>query len=105
MQYAEVELQEALSDALRSVSPRLSNAFVLRNVEDFSVRETADRLGLSVAAVKSRLVRARGRSRQRLRKTATGTGLEFRGVPRSTRLQRERGAKRAIRRMAALSAA
>lgn len=90
MQYAEVELQEVLSDALRSVSPRLSNAFVLRNVEDFSVRETAERLGLSVAAVKSRLVRARGRLRQRLRKTGTGAGLEFRGVPRSSRLQPKR---------------
>src|SRR5215472_1942371 len=92
-QYAEVELREALSDALRSVSPRLTSAFVLRNVEDFSVRETADKLGLSVAAVKSRLVRARGRLRQRLRKAASGGGLELRGVPQS---KKERRGGRAI---------
>jgi RNA polymerase sigma-70 factor (ECF subfamily) len=105
-QYAEVELHEALSDALRSVSPRLSNAFVLRNVEDFSVKETAERLGLSVAAVKSRLVRARARLRQRLRKTARGGGLELRSVRRSTRVQSERGTRRPIGRMtAALTAA
>lgn len=104
-QYAEVELQEALSDALQSVSPRLSNAFVLRNVEDYSVSETAERLGLSVAAVKSRLVRARGRLRQRLRKTATGVGLEFRGAPRSARVAREKRARRPIQATAVFSAA
>lgn len=93
-QYAEVELHEALSEALKGVSPRLSNAFVLRNVEDFTVKETADRLGLSVAAVKSRLVRARGRLRQRLRKTADGGGLEFRGVSRAGRADREKRTRR-----------
>jgi RNA polymerase sigma-70 factor (ECF subfamily) len=81
-QYAEVEPRTARSNALKSVSPRLSNAFVLRNVEDFTVKQTADRLGLSVAAVKSRPVRARGRLRQRLRKTASGGSLELRGLPR-----------------------
>ena len=103
--YAEVELQETLSNALRSVSPRLSHAFVLRNVEDFSVRETAERLGLSVAAVKSRLVRARGRLRQRLRKTATGDGLEFRGVSPSNRPRGEKRPRRPMRTVAALTAA
>lgn len=104
-QYAEVELQEAVSEALRSVSPRLSNAFVLRNVEDFSVKETAERLGLSVAAVKSRLVRARGRLRQRLRKTATGGGLELRRVPRASRVQGAKRLKQTSHRVAALAAA
>jgi RNA polymerase sigma-70 factor, ECF subfamily len=69
-QYADVELQEVLSEALRGLSPRLTNAFVLRNVEDFSVRETAERLGLSVAAVKSRLLRA-PRSKQVHRQSRT----------------------------------
>jgi RNA polymerase sigma-70 factor, ECF subfamily len=104
MQYAEVELQEALSEALRSVSPRLSNAFVLRNLEDFSVKETAERLGLSVAAVKSRLVRARGRLRQRLRKTANGSGLELRGVARASRVPREKRARQSPHRVALAAA-
>jgi len=65
--YARVELREALSRALGGISGRLSDAFVLRNIAELSVRETAAALGLSVAAVKSRLLRARNRLRRRLR--------------------------------------
>ena len=65
--YAEVELHEALDRALESISPRLSYAFLLQSVGDYTVKETAETLGLSVAAVKSRLARARFRLRQRLR--------------------------------------
>ena len=64
--YAEIEFQEILGGALDGLSPRLSTAFVLRNVEDFSAEEMAEMLGLSVAAVKSRLVRARLKLRHRL---------------------------------------
>ncbi len=67
--YAQVELRETLCTALSGISGRLCDAFVLRNVADLSIRETAATLGLSVAGVKSRLLRARGRLRQRLRKT------------------------------------
>ena len=66
--YSQVELRETLLYALSGISGRLSDAFVLRNVADFSVKEIAASLGLSVAAVKSRLLRARSRLRQRLRK-------------------------------------
>jgi RNA polymerase sigma-70 factor (ECF subfamily) len=65
--YAQVELRETLSRALGGISGRLSDAFVLRNVADLSIKETAATLGLSVAGVKSRLLRARCRLRQRLR--------------------------------------
>jgi RNA polymerase sigma-70 factor, ECF subfamily len=67
--YAEQELRETLAQAFESLSPRLCAAFVLRNVEEMSMRETAAVLGLSAAAVKSRVVRARSRLRKRLRKT------------------------------------
>jgi RNA polymerase sigma-70 factor, ECF subfamily len=66
--YAEQELRETLARAFESLSPRLCAAFVLRNVEEMSMRETAAVLGLSAAAVKSRVVRARSRLRKRLRK-------------------------------------
>lgn len=66
--YSQVELRETLLHALSGISARLSDAFVLRNVADLSVREIAGTLGLSVAAVKSRILRARSRLRQRLRK-------------------------------------
>jgi RNA polymerase sigma-70 factor (ECF subfamily) len=39
---------------------------VLRDVEDLSTEETADALGLSVPAVKSRLLRARLQLREKL---------------------------------------
>jgi RNA polymerase sigma-70 factor, ECF subfamily len=68
--YAQVELRETLCAALNGISGRLCDAFVLRNVADLSIRETAATLGLSVAGVKSRLLRARGRLRQRLRKAS-----------------------------------
>ena len=62
-----VELQEQLTGALASISPRLSRALLLQSVGDFTVKETAETLGVSVAAVKSRLARARCRLRRRLR--------------------------------------
>lgn len=65
--YAQLEAQEILHHALSGLSPRLSTAFKLRNVDDLSMRETADMLGLSSSAVKSRLVRARSRLKRRLR--------------------------------------
>lgn len=65
--YAELEAQEILDEALSFLSPRLCRAFRLRNVEDLSMEETAEKLGLSASAVKSRLVRARSRLRRRLR--------------------------------------
>ena len=64
--FAQRELNGILDDALTGLSPRLSAAFYLHNVEDLSIRETAVRLGLSVNGVKSRVSRARSRLRKRL---------------------------------------
>jgi RNA polymerase sigma-70 factor, ECF subfamily len=65
--YAELEAHEIISKALEGLSPGLCSAFLLRNVDELSMRETAEALGLSISAVKSRLVRARSRLRRRLR--------------------------------------
>jgi RNA polymerase sigma-70 factor, ECF subfamily len=65
--YADIETHEIIRRALKGLSPGLYSAFLLRNVDDLSMRETAEALGLSVSAVKSRLVRARSRLRRRLR--------------------------------------
>ncbi|MGH9433032.1 MAG: RNA polymerase sigma factor [Terriglobia bacterium] len=66
--YAEVEFEETLAAALENLGPRLTAAFQLRNVEELSVKETADALGISMSAVKSRLLRARCRLRLRLKR-------------------------------------
>jgi RNA polymerase sigma-70 factor, ECF subfamily len=67
--YAELELRQTLDKALQRLGPRLCTAFLLRNADDHSLKETARMLGLSVSAAKSRLVRARSRLRRRLKRT------------------------------------
>jgi RNA polymerase sigma-70 factor (ECF subfamily) len=67
--YAEVELRRILDRALEGLGPRLCRTFLLRNVEDLTLKDTADVLGLSVSAAKSRLVRARSRLKRRLGRT------------------------------------
>ena len=69
--YAQAELQAELAGALKGISPRLSRALLLQSVGDYTVKETAQTLGVSVAAVKSRLARARCRLRRRLRAKGT----------------------------------
>jgi RNA polymerase sigma-70 factor, ECF subfamily len=56
---ARLETQRILRGALQTLGPALYSAFVLRYVEDFSEREAADILGISVTAEKSRSLRAR----------------------------------------------
>ena len=66
--YEKSELQQLLTEAINTLAPHFRTVFVLRDVEDFSTEETAEMLGLSVPAVKSRLLRARLKLRQRLNK-------------------------------------
>jgi RNA polymerase sigma-70 factor (ECF subfamily) len=63
---AGMEIRRILSQMVFALRPRLRRVFTLRIVEDFTVRETAQVLGLSVAAVKSRSRRARIILRQQL---------------------------------------
>lgn len=59
MLYTATELREILEKNLRRLSPKLRSVFLLRDVEGLSLEETAEALGLSVAAVKARSFRAR----------------------------------------------
>ena len=65
--YTGVELQSILNRALASLSPSLSSTFLLCYLEGYSPREVAFMLDLSVAAIKSRLLRARRRLSKRLK--------------------------------------
>jgi RNA polymerase sigma-70 factor, ECF subfamily len=78
--YAESELRETLERALEALGPRLCTAFLLRNVEDLSLKDTARILGLSMSAAKSRLVRARSRLRRRLRRTLHSSMVDSVGL-------------------------
>ncbi len=66
--YANVELEDILNQAIEKLEPQFRTVFTLRDVEEFSTEETARMLGLSVPAVKSRLLRARLKLRERLNK-------------------------------------
>ncbi len=64
--YGQEELRVILEDAIQSLKPIFRTVFVLRDVEELSTEETAEVLGLSIAAVKSRLLRARLQLREKL---------------------------------------
>jgi RNA polymerase sigma-70 factor (ECF subfamily) len=66
--YRTSELREILIKALQALRPSLRVVFVLRDIEELSVSETADALGLTSSAVKARLLRARLQLRERLNK-------------------------------------
>jgi len=65
-QYKQTELREILQKTIAGLSPGFRSVFTLRDVENLSTEETAQALGLSVPAVKSRLLRARLQLRDRL---------------------------------------
>lgn len=64
--YKTAELRELLTEALQELSPALRVVFVLHDVEGYSLRETADAVGVSLPAVKTRSLRARLQLRERL---------------------------------------
>ncbi|MBI3406160.1 MAG: sigma-70 family RNA polymerase sigma factor, partial [Acidobacteria bacterium] len=64
--FARTEMNEILTAAVEKLDPDFRIVFVLRDIEELSTEETAKVLGLSIPAVKSRLLRARLRLRQRL---------------------------------------
>jgi RNA polymerase sigma-70 factor (ECF subfamily) len=53
------ELREALKKGMESLSPKYREVFVLRDIQNLSIQETAAALGISEANVKVRLLRAR----------------------------------------------
>jgi RNA polymerase sigma-70 factor (ECF subfamily) len=64
--YAQSEMHEILDQAIDGLTPDFRTVFVLRDIEELSTEETATAIGISVAAVKSRLLRARLKLRQKL---------------------------------------
>jgi RNA polymerase sigma-70 factor, ECF subfamily len=64
--FSREELGEILDSAIQSLEPPYRSVFVLRDIDELSTEETAEALGLSVPAVKSRLLRARLQLREKL---------------------------------------
>jgi RNA polymerase sigma-70 factor (ECF subfamily) len=64
--YEQTELSGILNTVIGELDPSFRVVFQLRDIEELSTEETAEALGLSVPAVKSRLLRARLKLRQKL---------------------------------------
>lgn len=64
--YSREELGKILDEAVQSLKPAYRTVFILRDIEEMSIEETAEALNLSISAVKSRLLRARLQLREKL---------------------------------------
>ena len=64
--FAQSEMHKILDQVIDQLDPDFRTVFVLRDIEELSTEETAAALGISVPAVKSRLLRARLKLRQKL---------------------------------------
>ncbi|HJY06073.1 MAG TPA: sigma-70 family RNA polymerase sigma factor [Bryobacteraceae bacterium] len=64
--YSREEMANILDEAVQSLKPAYRTVFVLRDIEEMSIEETAEALDLSISAVKSRLLRARLQLREKL---------------------------------------
>lgn len=64
--YAAQERKEIVESAIGALAPPYRVVFLLRDVEGLSTEETAEALGLTIAATKSRLLRARLMVREEL---------------------------------------
>ena len=53
------EIREKLTEALSSIGQIYREVFILRDMEQLSIEETSKTLGISLASVKTRLLRAR----------------------------------------------
>ena len=65
---AKAEIEDLLKEEIRRIPPMLRSALVLREIQELPMPEVAARLGISVAAAKSRLLRARAELRERLKR-------------------------------------
>ena len=72
------ELNRHLNEAVLRLPETLRSVFLLRDTEEFSVKETADALGITEGTVKVRLLRARLKLRENLNAYFHGPDREIR---------------------------
>ncbi len=69
-----LEIAEAMKQEIERIPPLLRNVFLLRDVQELPMEEVAEQLGISIAAAKSRLLRARLELRTRMSRHQSGIG-------------------------------
>lgn len=65
---AHLEIGTVLKTEINRIPPMLRDVFLLRDVEELPMPDVASRLGITIAAAKSRLLRARLELRERMEK-------------------------------------
>jgi RNA polymerase sigma-70 factor, ECF subfamily len=68
VELGKTEVAQVLQNEISRIPPLLRHVFLLRDVQELPMDDVAGRLGISVAAAKSRLLRARQELRSRLRR-------------------------------------
>jgi RNA polymerase sigma-70 factor (ECF subfamily) len=84
------QLREVLDQEIRRIPSLLREAVLLSDVQELPIGEVASRLGISVSAAKSRLLRARVELRQRILRHCGRSGrasLTMRVSPQPERLR------------------
>ena len=79
------EIREKLIAALGSLAQKYREVFVLRDVEHMSIEDTAEALGISAGAVKTRLLRARLMLRDLLAPGLDGVWASHSQIPKGTK--------------------
>jgi RNA polymerase sigma-70 factor (ECF subfamily) len=79
------EIREKLVAALGSLAQKYREVFVLRDVEHMSIEDTAQALGISASAVKTRLLRARLMLRDLLSPGLEGMWAGHSQIPKGTK--------------------
>ncbi len=75
----QTEVREALNKALQSLPAKYRSVLFFRDVQQFSIKETAELLGLTITTVKTRLSRARLQLRDALAPGFGGSWSQSRG--------------------------
>jgi RNA polymerase sigma-70 factor (ECF subfamily) len=70
----QAEVAGVLQHEIKRIPPLLRHVFLLRDVQQLPMPYVAEKLGISVAAAKSRLLRARSELRTRMQKHSGRTG-------------------------------
>jgi RNA polymerase sigma-70 factor, ECF subfamily len=89
--YSAVAFREILIQCLRRLPPALRIVFVLRDIEELSIDDIGEALGLSPVAVKARLLRARLQLRERLTRYFKKPDGELPAVELSDKVTRHDG--------------
>jgi RNA polymerase sigma-70 factor, ECF subfamily len=87
--YASSELNALIEDQIRELTPRVQLAFRLCKIEEFSIAEAVQTLGVREPALKSRVLRARRKVARGLRKLLSTSVLRNKSIDQCGERTRE----------------